>query len=98
MNFLSANELYLSIDQGGHASRAIVFNHQGVMVASAYCKVETEYPAKHFVELNADKLIASIKNSIQQVLEKLGDNKKNIVSAGLATQRSNIVCWNKKNR
>ncbi len=96
MDFLTPNSLYLCIDQGGHASRAIVFNRQGVMVASAYCEIETEYPAKHFVELNADNLIASIKSSVKQVLEDLGDNKKNIVSAGLATQRSNIVCWNKK--
>lgn len=96
MDFLTPNALYLCIDQGGHASRAIVYNHQGIMVANAYCEVETEHPAKHFVELNANNLITSIKSSIHQVLENLGDKKQNIVSAGLATQRSNIVCWNKK--
>lgn len=96
MDFLKTNALYLCIDQGGHASRAIVFNRQGEMVASAYCEVETEYPAKNFVELDANKLVASVKNSIKQVLQDLGDNNKNLVSAGLATQRSNIVCWDKK--
>ena len=96
MNFLSPNALYLSIDQGGHASRAIVFNHEGEMVASAYSDVETQHPAKHFVELNANEIIQSINSSIKQVLEDLGDKKKYIISAGLATQRSNVVCWNKK--
>lgn len=96
MNFLSPNALYLSIDQGGHASRALVFNHEGKMVASTYNEIETQYPAKHFVELDANEVIQSINNSIKQVIEKLGDKKQYIISAGLATQRSNIVCWNKK--
>ncbi len=96
MDFLTPNSLYLCIDQGGHASRAIIFNHNGEMISSAYCEIETEHPAKHFVELNADEVIESINNSIKQVLENIGDKKKDIISAGLATQRSNIVCWNKK--
>jgi glycerol kinase len=96
MGFITPNALYLCLDQGGHASRAIVFNRQGKMVSSAYCDVETEYPAKHYVELNAQAVIESINTSIKQVLAHLGEKKNHIVSAGLATQRSNIVCWNKK--
>ena len=94
MDFLTPDSLYLCIDQGGHASRAIVFNHNGQMVTSAYSEVETEYPAKHYVELNADEVIDSICDSINKVLENLGNKRDLIVSAGLATQRSNIVCWN----
>ena len=96
MDFITSNSLYLCLDQGGHASRAIVFNHEGKMVASAYCEIDTEYPAKHFVELNADEVIRSINESITEVLEKIGDKKNQLVSVGLATQRSNIVCWNRK--
>ena len=96
MDFITQDSLYLCIDQGGHASRAIVFNHRGEMVSSAYCEVKTEYPAKHYVELNANEVIQSISSSIKQVLEHLGDKKDQIISAGLATQRSNIVCWNKE--
>ena len=95
MDFLTPNSLYLCIDQGGHASRAIIFNHEGAMVASAYCEVATEYPAKHFVELDANEVIDSINQSVKKVLEKLGDKRNNIIAAGLATQRSSIVCWNK---
>lgn len=96
MDFITSNSLYLSIDQGGHASRAIIFNHDGDMVSSAYCDVSTQHPAQNFVELNANEVIQSIYKSIQQVLENLGEKKHNIVAAGLATQRSNVVCWNKK--
>ena len=96
MNYISPNELYLCIDQGGHASRAIVFNHEGEMVSSAYSEIETQHPAENFVELNANDVIRSVNDSLKEVLHKLGDKKKHIVSAGLATQRSNVVCWNKK--
>ena len=96
MDFITPNALYLCIDQGGHASRAIIFNHEGEMISSAYCDVETEYPAKHYVELDAQAIIDSINTSIKQVLINLGEKKNQIVSAGLATQRSNIVCWNKE--
>lgn len=95
MDFINPKDLYLCIDQGGHASRAIIFNHNGEIVSSAYCDVETQHPAKNFVELNANDVIESINSSIKQVLVKIGDKKKHIVYAGLATQRSNIVCWNK---
>ena len=94
MNFITPDSLYLCIDQGGHASRAIIFNHSGNMVTSAYSEIETEYPAKHYVELNAEDVINSIHSSIKKALENIGDKRDLIVSAGLATQRSNIVCWN----
>lgn len=96
MNFITPNALYLCIDQGGHASRAIIFNHKGELISSAYCDVQTEYPAKHYVELNADEVIASITSAIREVLNNIGEKKNYIVSAGLATQRSNVVCWNKE--
>ncbi|MFK5915414.1 MAG: FGGY family carbohydrate kinase [Woeseiaceae bacterium] len=95
MDFLTPNTLYLCIDQGGHASRAIIFNHQGEMISSAFCDVATEHPAKHFVELNALEVLASIQQSVKQVLENIGEDKKKIVAVSLATQRSNIVCWDK---
>ena len=94
MDFHPPDTLYLCIDQGGHASRAIIFDHQGKMISSAYSEVETEYPAKHYVELNADEVIDSIYDSVKKVITDIGDKRSRIVSAGLATQRSNIVCWN----
>lgn len=95
MDFITRDTLYLCIDQGGHASRAIVFNHEGVIVASAYAEVQAQHPANHFVEYQADHILQSITQTIKDVLHHLGDKKKDIVAAGLATQRSNVVCWHK---
>lgn len=93
---MTPNALYLAIDQGGHASRAIVFNKEGEIVSSAYCDVETYNPQDNFVELNANEVIDSINESLNAVIKQLGEKKKHLVAAGLATQRSNVVCWNKK--
>ena len=96
MEFINSQSLYLCIDQGGHASRSIVFNSTGEIISSAYCNIKTIHPEDNYVELNADELIQSINSSLHQVFENLGNKKKYIVSAGIATQRSNIVCWNKE--
>jgi len=89
------NDLYLSIDQGGHASRAIVFNQRGEIVAQAHRNLSINRYNETFVEHSADELLQSINTAVDEVLKQLGSLANNIASAGLATQRSNIVCWNK---
>ena len=87
--------LFLSIDQGGHASRAIVFNLDGDVVARSEYPITTQHPQPHFVEHNAEELLQSIRNSLTDVIKKLGAEARYIEAAGLATQRSNVVCWDK---
>jgi len=88
-------DLYLSIDQGGHASRAIVFNNSGEIIAQAHRNLSIHRYKESFVEHDPIELLDSINNAVEDVVKQLGDKAKNIASAGLATQRSNVVCWNK---
>lgn len=88
-------DLYLSIDQGGHASRAIIFNNTGEVVAQAHRNISIKRYDKGFVEHDPAELMLSVQNSIEEVIKLLGDKAKNVTSAGLATQRSNVVCWSK---
>lgn len=94
-NFRSTKSLYLAIDQGGHASRAVVFASEGLPVAEAYCDIETQHPEADRVEYEAEAMLASVKSVIKDVMGKL-DHPEHIVSAGLATQRSSIACWDKE--
>lgn len=87
--------LYLSIDQGGHASRAMVFNSEGEVLARSEHPIQTLRPQAHFVEHDAQALVQSIRDSIQGVIQQLGQKAQQIDAAGLATQRSNIACWDK---
>jgi glycerol kinase len=92
----STNALYLAIDQGGHASRVMVFNAQGDVVAKAIREVAVSHPQPEWVEQDGDVLELSIRESLEEVAGILGDNCEAIVAAGLVTQRSNVVCWDKK--
>jgi len=90
-----SNDLYLTIDQGGHASRAIVYNNRGEIEAQAHRNLAIHRFDENFVEHEPTALLASINDAIEEVIKQLGDKAKTITAAGLATQRSNVVCWNK---
>ena len=95
MDFIGAKDLFLAIDQGGHASRALVFDIEGNVRASAYHEVEAERRENGFVEYEPGPLIASLHDVIESVLVKLGEDRRHVVSAGLATQRANVMCWDR---
>ena len=94
--FITKKQLYLAIDQGGHATRAIAFNGAGELVAETFQNIQVQHPSADFVEHDPQELIQSLQLSLNALLEELGDRAADIVAAGLATQRSNIVCWDKQ--
>ncbi len=87
--------LYLAIDQGGHASRAIVFDRAGTIVAQAETAIATLTPKPGWVEHDAEALLRSIEQTLAQIVQLLGARVANIKAAGLATQRSSIACWDR---
>ncbi len=87
--------LYLCLDQGGHASRALVVAEQGEVLSRGAQEVQTFHSGANRVEHRPEEIIASLKEAIGQAIQPLGARVKNIVAAGLATQRSTIVCWDR---
>lgn len=77
----------LALDQGGHASRALVFDARGRVVARAVEFVGTRREGDR-VEQDPEELVASLENAAARVA---GAGLPH--AAGLATQRSSIVCW-----
>jgi glycerol kinase len=89
------DQLVLVIDQGGHASRAMLIDYDGHIVSEGYQEIRTVYPREQWVEHDPEELVLSIVNSVRQALAGVAHRRGSIVSAGLATQRSSIVCWDK---
>ncbi len=85
--------LYLAIDQGGHASRAILFDDSGARLDEASAPVATRRDAPDRVEHDPEELIGSLRTSIDEVCRRAGGRR--IAAAGLATQRSSMVCWHR---
>jgi glycerol kinase len=86
----------LALDQGGHASRALVFADDGREVARAEVPVATQYPRAGWVEHDPAALLASITVCLRLIAESLGTDVRRIGTAALATQRSSLVCWSRK--
>jgi glycerol kinase len=85
----------LAIDQGSHASRALVYDADGRVVARGEAAVDARHPRPGWVEHDADALLASVFDAVDAALAEPGVRSLAIEAAGLATQRSSIVCWDR---
>jgi len=79
--------LYLCLDQGGHASRAVLIDARGAVQNIAYREIATLRDGVK-VEHDPEELLASLQQAAAEVA-----TGHSISLAGLATQRSSIVCW-----
>ncbi|WP_455208603.1 FGGY family carbohydrate kinase [Kaarinaea lacus] len=87
---------YLAIDQGGGSTRAIVFDRAANIIAKAQQAVSVEHPRLGWVEQDAEELASSVDQVIEQICKQLNSDVERLCAAGLATQRSNIVCWDRR--
>ena len=83
---------YLAIDQGGQSSRAMLFDSNGGVVEKAQFDVPTERSGGDIVEQDAEVLLQSVQDAIRSVIDH---SPGTIKCAGLATQRSSVVCWDR---
>lgn len=90
------NHLTLVLDQGGHATRAIVFDATAGVRAQAERPVATLRLDDLRVEQDAEAIIASAEGALADVRAQLGRDFAQIDAAALATQRSSIVCWDRE--
>ncbi len=90
---LSTAPLWLALDQGGHASRALIFDSQGRQQAQAYAPITTRHISADRVEHDAEEVLNSLRTVIADIAHSLGNDVRYLQAAGLATQRSSIVCW-----
>lgn len=80
----------LVIDQGTHATRALLFSPQGKVLAQAEQTVALQRIDHEQVEQDGEEIL----NSVLTVLAKIGRLPGNTVCA-LTTQRSTILAWDK---
>jgi len=85
------NKHYLTIDQGGHGTRALVFNTQGDVVISTHASVVTTHPQSGWCEQSSQNLIDSLNECLQKLSTALYDTPIRIESAALITQRSSLL-------
>jgi glycerol kinase len=92
----SDNSLVLAIDQGGHASRVIVFDRTGMQLAESFTPISTFRAGLDRVEHDPNEIVDSIRTALDDVAETLGSDAERVAAAGIATQRSSVVCWDRR--
>lgn len=92
----SGDALVLALDQGGQTSRAIAFDGDGAATARAARDVGERRSGDDRVEQDPEEVVRSLRESADEVLGALGARAHGVACAGLATQRSSIVCWDRE--
>lgn len=88
-------DFWLALDQGGHASRALLFSAEGEVAAQSSVPVRTLRGAEGHIEHDPDELVTSLRRAIDGACAGLPAGSR-ILAAGLATQRSSMACWHRR--
>ena len=93
---MSTQPLYLAIDQGTHASRALAVDERGTIVASGEQAIGLVRPHPDWAEQDGDEVVDSVFAAAARAIEALGPRKPELRAAGIASQRSSCVCWDRR--
>lgn len=86
----------LSIDQGTTSSRAILFDKEGTIVATAQKEIEMFYDGEDYVEQDANDIYDSVIETIKIVLKTANVTHNEIASIGITNQRETTILWDKR--
>jgi len=86
----------MSLDQGTTSSRAIIFNHNGEIVAVAQKEFTQIYPQAGWVEHDPLEIWSTQLSVAAEVIVKAGLSATDIDSIGITNQRETTVVWDRE--
>ncbi|WP_395735796.1 glycerol kinase GlpK [Prosthecobacter sp.] len=86
----------LALDQGTTSSRAILFNHDGGIVATAQKEFQQIFPKPGWVEHDAQEIWATQAGVASEVLHKAHATAADVGAIGITNQRETTVVWDRK--
>ena len=93
---VSEKKYVISIDQGSTSTRSIVYDMDLNLISSSQIKLEEIYPKNGWVEIDPNKIIESVKETIKNAVKKADIKTEDILSIGITNQRETIVLWDKQ--
>lgn len=85
----------LSFDQGTTSSRAIVFDKQGAIKATAQKEFTQIFPKPGWVEHDANEIWSTQLGVAAEAVSQAGLTVKDIAAIGITNQRETTVVWNR---
>ena len=88
------NATLLAIDAGTTGVRALLFDDQSQLIASAYREVLPSYPQPGWVEHDAEQIWRAVEEVVARALHQAGTAAVRALAAvGVANQRSTTLVW-----
>ncbi|MFA6593246.1 MAG: glycerol kinase, partial [Bacteroidales bacterium] len=87
------NQFILALDQGTSSSRAIVFDHEGVIRSVAQKEFPQHFPKPGWVEHDPKDIWSSEASVIAEAIARMDINGKNIAGIGITNQRETTIVW-----
>ena len=88
-------EFILALDQGTTSSRAILFDHDGNVRASAGQEFKQYYPQPGWVEHDAEEIWQSQLAVTQRALAAARARLEDIAAIGITNQRETVLLWDR---
>jgi glycerol kinase len=85
----------LALDQGTTSSRAILFDQEGRIIASAQKEFTQIFPSPGWVEHDPMEIWSTQVGVASEVISKHGIDQFDIAAIGITNQRETTVVWNK---
>jgi len=86
----------LAIDQGTTSSRAILFDREMRIRATAQEEFEQHFPASGWVEHDPADLWATTAGTCREVIERAGIRTADIAAIGITNQRETTLVWDRE--
>src|SRR5579859_7398229 len=86
----------LALDQGTTSSRAILFDRDGKVHASANQEFKQHYPQLGWVEHDAVEIWESHLDVAWKILNEIKTHPEDIADIGITNQRETVVLWDRK--
>lgn len=86
----------LAIDQGTSSSRAVVYDHEAIVVASAQQEFAQIYPRPGWVEHDPEAIWSSVTAVTEDALRKAAAAAADVSGIGITNQRETTVIWDRK--
>ncbi len=86
----------LSLDQGTTSSRAIIFNHDGVIITTAQKEFTQIFPQPGWVEHDPMEIWSTQLGVAAEAISKAGLTPQDIAAIGITNQRETTVVWERR--
>jgi glycerol kinase len=86
----------LAIDQGTSSSRTVIYDERANAVASAQQEFLQIYPKSGWVEHDPEEIWTSVRNTLQEALEKAGITMRDVAGIGITNQRETTLVWDRR--